>query len=354
MKKLSSNLKKGEVKAQVDSLDDLWYLSGLIDPGDKVSGKTLRKLKIGESTERSMKVVRKPVFMEIEVQKIEFGKTSPVLRVSGKIIQGPEDAPKGSHHTFNVEENTIITITKPKWLSYQLDRLKEATAAKQPKILICVMDREEAYFAKMRQYGYELISKLEGDVQKKVPGEKKKSDFYAQLIKTLEAYDKRFKLDKIILASPAFFKDDLMKQLTNEELRKKIILATCSSVGNNGIDEVLKREETRTALAEDRIAKEMRLVEQLLTEISKNNLATYGLKETKTAAEAGAADILLITDSLIRKKREEDAYDQLDYIMKTVDSAKGKVHIISSEHEAGKKLDGLGGIGAVLRYKMNY
>ncbi len=40
--------------------------------------------------------------------------------------------------------------------------------------------------------------------------------------------------------------------------------------------------------------------------------------------------------------------------MRTIDSMKGQVHIISSEHEGGKKLDGLGGLGALLRYKLNY
>ena len=40
--------------------------------------------------------------------------------------------------------------------------------------------------------------------------------------------------------------------------------------------------------------------------------------------------------------------------MKTVDSTKGDIIIISSDHEAGKKLDGLGGIAAILRFKLNY
>ena len=40
--------------------------------------------------------------------------------------------------------------------------------------------------------------------------------------------------------------------------------------------------------------------------------------------------------------------------MRTVESMQGKVHIISSEHDGGKKLDGLGGLGALLRYKTNY
>ena len=36
------------------------------------------------------------------------------------------------------------------------------------------------------------------------------------------------------------------------------------------------------------------------------------------------------------------------------DKAKGEIEIISSEHEGGKKLDGLGGIAAILRFKLNY
>jgi len=41
-------------------------------------------------------------------------------------------------------------------------------------------------------------------------------------------------------------------------------------------------------------------------------------------------------------------------MMKIVDQTKGEIHIISSEYEGGRKLDGLGGIGAILRYKLNY
>jgi len=40
--------------------------------------------------------------------------------------------------------------------------------------------------------------------------------------------------------------------------------------------------------------------------------------------------------------------------MKQVDHAKGKVWIVSTEHEGGKRLEGLGGIGAILRYKMSW
>jgi LysR family hydrogen peroxide-inducible transcriptional activator len=44
----------------------------------------------------------------------------------------------------------------------------------------------------------------------------------------------------------------------------------------------------------------------------------------------------------------------IDSLMKIVDSTKGEILIINSDNEAGKKLDGLGGIAAILRYKLNY
>ena len=50
----------------------------------------------------------------------------------------------------------------------------------------------------------------------------------------------------------------------------------------------------------------------------------------------------------------EDKYGGIENIMKIVDNTKGDILIVSSDHEAGKKLDGLGGIAAILRYKINY
>ena len=354
MKQIYSNIKKGELKLKVENLDDLWYLSTIIEPKDLIKGKTVRKIKLGEQEERKIKIIKKPIFLKIEVEKIEFGKTSDILRVSGIIKEGTEDVKLGSHHTFNVEENSIITIIKEKWLKYQLDKLKEACSEKISKILIVVHDREEAYFALMKRYGYDLLSNLKGVVQKKANAEEVKGNFYAEIIKQTENYDEKYNLNQIIIASPAFWKEDLMKELKDHELKSKIILATCSSVGKNGINEVLKRPEITKALRQERISKELNSVENLLGEIAKNNLAVYGLKEVENAAYAGAINELLITDTLIKKSRDENTYEKIDTILKTVEQTKGSILIVSSEHEGGKKLDGLGGIGGILRYKLNY
>ena len=353
MKLLHINLKKGEVKVLTQSLDDLWYLSNIIDAQDFVQGRTFRKIKSG-SEEKSKDATKKPVFIGIAVEKVEFSKYTNVLRISGVIREAPEDIPLGEHHTFNIDDNTTITITKEEWLKYQLDKLKEACSEEKSLILIVVHDREEAYFALFKKYGYEVLSHIEGDVQKKRDENVKKENFYLAVIKKMQEYSERYKIKQIILASPSFWKEDLMKELNDEELKQKIVPASCSSATKNGIDEVIKRPEVREALKQERTAKEMNKIEELFTEIAKNNLAAYGINETENAAAMGAVKELLITDSLIQKSRMENSYKRIESVMKAVDRSKGEVEIISSEHEGGKKLDGLGGIGAILRFKLNY
>ena len=343
---------KDEISLLVTNIDDLWYLSQILDSNDLVKGKTQRKIKIGADTDRSKRIVKKSIFLEIKVEKIEFSKSSHNLRVSGTITQGPDDIALGSYHTFNIEENTSFTIKK-QWLKYQLDKLTEASSDKVGNIMIVVFDREEAYFALLKKYGYKLLSEIKGKVQKKSDMEKVTGNFYLDIINQMEEYTKRHKIHQIILASPSFWKEYLMKELNNEDLKKIIIPATCSSVGKQGINEVLKRDELKQALKNERAASEMSLVDELLAEIAKEDKACYGIKATTLASDAGAIKTLLITDSFIFDRREKEKYEETEQVLKTVESNRGSVHIISADHDGGKKLNGLGGIAAILRYKLN-
>ena len=119
------------------------------------------------------------------------------------------------------------------------------------------------------------------------------------------------------------------------------------------INEVLKRPEIQNILKKDRIAKEMILIEDLLRLIAVNGPAVYGINETEHAAQAGAVKVLMLTDSFIKKTRIENKYQRLEGIMQLTDKMKGSIYIISHEHEGGKRLDGLGGIAAILRYKIS-
>lgn len=348
---LQSNFKSGVVKLRINDADDLWYLSHLIEPGDLVSGKTTRKIKIGDS--EKTKVTKKTLTLKIKAETIDFDQTGTVLRINGRIKEGPEDIPKESYHALALEEGSEFTLEKAQWLNYHKQRLLEATEKKY-NYLFCLFDREEAVFALSKKFGYEILSKIKGEVPKKRQGIELKKDFYQEIINTLQIYVDRYKPDYLILASPAFYKEDLLQKISSAELKKKIVLTACSDVSETSLDEVLKKPELAEILKSNRAREEQLLVNELLSEISTAGKAVYGWQETKKAIAAGAVGTLLLSDDFIRQKRTSGGYQELDEEMNTVEQMKGKIHILSSEFPSGKKLNGLGGIAALLRFKLEW
>jgi protein pelota len=350
MKILHKELKHGMMKIKVDNAEDLWYLEGIIEPNDLVSGLTERKIKIGGAEERS-KVSRITIFLKIRVEKID---ADSGLRISGIIIEAPDDIPKGDYHTFNIEEGTIITIEKESWSKYALSKLDEAVDSVKINVLIVAFDREEALFARLKNNGYELLLDLKGDVAQKDMKDmsEKKGNFYQEIAHQVQDYDAKNNYSSIILASPAFWKEYVMKEITDDALKKKITLATCSSIDESVITEILKRPELRTVLEKDRSAKEAELVEELLAGIRTDN-AAYGLQQVREKIDSGNISVLLITENMIKRSRAEKTFFELDGLMKSAEKMNAEVRIISSE-DPMKKLDGLSGIACLLRWKENY
>ncbi|MFO7710495.1 MAG: mRNA surveillance protein pelota [Candidatus Woesearchaeota archaeon] len=346
MKKLASH--KGEMKLETQDLEDIWYLSQVIDPGDHISGKTFRKIKLSGEEEKTS-VERKPIFLEIKVEKVEF--SNNILRVKGTVTSGPDDVPLGSYHTFSIDEGTIFKLRKEQWLGFQKEKIKEATEGAQTRILMVVFDREEAYFAMLKKYGYEFLSSIQGNVSKKDYANQGKGDFYSDIKKQIVEYDARYNLTHIIVGSPAFWSEELTR-LLDSALKKKVFTATVQHVGRSGFSELLKREEVQRALKDERVAKEMEAIESLMQQIAKGN-AAYGLEEVDSAVTAGAVQTFLVTDSFIWKAREEGYFTRIENMMRTTDKQKGTILIISHEHEGGSKLDGLGGIAALLRFPIH-
>ena len=348
MNLIKSDFKSGTVKLRVTELDDLWYLSHLIDPGDFIKGKTTRKIRIGETD----KVVKKTLGLKIEAETIGFSESGLSLRINGKVKEGPEEVPRDSYHTISLEEGSEFTLKKVSWLSYQKQKLKEATEKKY-NYLLCLFDREEALFALTKKDGYKVLVKIKGDVPKKRKTTIVKKDFQEEIIKALDVYNSRHTPENIIIASPAFYKEDLFKKINIPELKEKIVLSTCSAISEAALDEVIKQPELKDILKDSRSRQEKELMDELLSAINKGDLAAYGWKEVQQVIAAGAVSKLLLTDEFIQKKREEGEFEPLDQQMKKVDNLQGKIHLLSAKNESGKKLNGLGGVAALLRYRCN-
>jgi len=344
MKILGKNLKTGNIGLEITNNEDLWYLSHIIEEKDLVSGKTERKIKIGN--EENQKTTRKQVFLTIKTEKTEYEPENNSLRILGTITKGPENIPLGEHHSFNISIKDKLNIIKTNWLKYQIEKIEEATKEKR-KILLVAFDREEVKYAILKNSGYKTLSEQKGDEQKKQDEKTHKNNFYQEISKQIKEYVDRLKIEKIIIASPAFWKEYLLKELP-EEIKKNTISATISGVDNSSFSEILKRDELKKLLQDERTSKEIRLIEELLGAISKDK-AFYGIKEAKEKIEEGAASNLIISESYIKKMKEENKYTEIDTLLKTAESLKTKITIISGK-ESSKKLDGLGGIGGTLRW----
>jgi protein pelota len=113
----------------------------------------------------------------------------------------------------------------------------------------------------------------------------------------------------------------------------------------NGINEAIKSGIIQQITKENRVVLETQYVEEFFKEIQKNGLATYGLKEVKYAILNGAVDRLLITDVMIRNEDGEE-------LVRLAKNNNSEFTIINTIHDAGKKMNGIGGIGALLRFKI--
>lgn len=332
-------------KLAIEHPEDLWYLTHIIDVGDALKASTERKIKIGGEDARNQKVVRKKMTLTLTVEKVELGEGA--LRVLGIITDGPEDISRGEHHSFNLQEGDTFTITKKAaWAAWQEEKLQESIKAAKENILVVVFDREEALFAKLTTQGHQILSRLKGDVAKKGSDDSVVGNYWGQMIKQLTEYDTRMKPSSIIAASPAFWKDYVKGKLG--ELEGKTIFATVSGVDESALNELVKRPELKSALSADRSAKELVIVEELLVAVSKDT-AAYGIEEVEQKANEGALLNIIVSEHFLQQCREEGNYEQLDTILKTAESTKAKIVLISTE-DALKQLDGLGGIAGKLRW----
>ncbi|MBR9703037.1 pelota family protein, partial [Candidatus Woesearchaeota archaeon] len=266
--------------------------------------------------------------------------------VLGPIVDGPDDMPRGNAHSFSLSPGTEITIHKNEWANYQRQRLEEATKTRR-QVLIVLFDRERALFLAVSGRRVETLMKLKGDVSKKGLDEQTKSTFYQDIVKHTQEYWTRLKPAGIVYASPAFWHEYVKKQLP-AELKKHIVFTTISDVDRTAVHELVKRPELQSVLKDNRATMELGYVDEIHAALAHDKLA-YGDKDVVEAIANGNIKGVYVTETRIRKARDEEKFVELEKAMKAAEKAGGAVHIISSD-EACRKLDGLGGFVALQRW----
>ncbi len=354
MKIIFRDLKHGVVKLKIESLDDLWYLSQVISKEDLVRSKTQRRVKDKEDS-RSKGGERKTVSLSIRVEKSEFKKETSSFRISGTIEAGPEDLVGiGSFHTLSIDSDSLLTIVKGRWSKAELSRLDDAVkSSTRPKMIVASIDGGDVTIGLLRESGMSFteFSRNVGGKYDLKGREERLKGFYRELSELLMNMTKSNNASAIVLSGPGFSKNNVFNYLreNSPDLASKCLVEDTGSSGRNGVGEVLKRGLAVKASEQLNSIRDARLMESVLVNIGNGEgKVAYGLDEVKKAIKARAVETLLVSDIFFFEKR-----GFAESLMSDVGSSKGVVHIVNSEGEAGKQLDSLGGVAALLRFPIS-
>ena len=359
MKILEKQLKKGFVKVVPESLDDLWHLYNIIYPGDQAYAKTTRELKLDELYSRPKEGRRVQVFLGLNVENVFWDRNLNRLRVHGVIFDVPEEiGGKGAHHTLNVTLDKPLTIIKSRWSTHQIERLERAKHIEASLVTVMSIDDEEYCVAILRQYGLEVKAEKRTHLPGKLEAEKRDETVKSYFKSALQALQEAWisVRSQIVVLGPGFVKNDFAKYIREKavEIADNIVdVKGVNSAGLAGIQEALRSGVLAKTLKNIRVAEETRLVEEVLTRLGLNATdVTYGMIEVVRATEYGAVEKLLVADILLREASDQDRIS-LEDIMRNVEAKGGQVMVISTEHEGGAKLQGLGGVAALLRFGLH-
>jgi protein pelota len=339
---IKSNFGKGFVKIKININDDLWYLESILEIGDLIKSRTLRSQFLDRDG-RKEKIGKKPMVLKIQLEKIDFQKYKNTLRLTGKIIEGPEDVQVGSFHTIEAKMGSIITIYKEKWKDYQISKLKKARS-KTPDILIAVADSNQLTMGILKRSGVDIILELTNPYS--IQQEEKLPEFYKKIASEINKHSDKAK--KIILAGPGFTKEHVKKVIQEKypNIKEKIIIDSTSSATKTGINEIIKKGTLNKVLKESEIIKETQIIQEFFVHLKKDDsLGLYGLEQIKEASKLGAVKLFLISEEKLRE-------NEVKKLAEDVEKKGGTIEVISKTHESGEQFHRMGGLGVILRFRI--
>lgn len=341
---------KGLVSLTLEDVDDLWCLKRIIETGDLVSGETTRVIKHEGVYSRPDKGERIKVRVVIRVERAKLDSSLGRLRISGKIIDIPEDIiAKGSFHSIVATPNYSLSLKKDRWKDIDLRILKDGVRAVERFIVIAI-DRREAGIGKIKGTHLQILPTIEsGLVGKHYDIRGKPSIYYDRLAQIiLSVYEP---LTKIFLAGPGHTKNSFASFLLKQRIDLKDNLKVIDGIdvtGEDGVYMILRSPQLRKQIEESKLAQVSSLLEQAIKRISDGDKrVAFTFNEVKEVSNLGAVDSVLISDKIFDYGIDED---DLAELLNSVEKFRGKSYMIDSTTEVSSQVMALGGIVALLRF----
>ena len=329
---------KNYVELTVERVEDLFILYLILKPGDLVYSWTVREVR-GRSGER---FGREKVYLGVRVRELEFHEPRGVLRIRGIIEDYPEwlEGAGGSYHSLEVGIGSTLKIMRSISREY-LEQLIN-TLSSGIKVIIVSVSIEETTVALATRLGVSVIATISNNyVQGKEGGGSLINQRYIEDIsKVVRQLAEAHKPNALIIATQGM----LMSSIPDIEVKGILVERVVVSEGGlSGIYEVERRgylDKVGLKLGYD-------TVNRIMEELSKGSgLVALG-DEIYEALSMGAVDSLVMLDKLLIERAEESRRI-IDNCIRT----RAKLVIVPEGSEAGKLLSGIGGLAALLRFRI--
>jgi len=281
--------------------------------------------------------------------------------------------------------------------TFVLEPLKEMLEEKEVYGLI-VLDAREAMIGILKGKKVEALKRMESTVpSKSVKGgmsqrryDRIREDALNEFLrKVAENASSLFlemeNLKGIIIGGPGPVKEKFYReQYLHYQLQKKVLgVKDVGYTGEFGLQELVERSQD--LLKEAAIGREREILWKFFSELKNEGKVVYGYDDVKKALDAGAVDVLLISEAfdwrrvklrcecgfettkeipkrLVKQQhcpncgkrmRVEDETPLVDEIVEKAQQMGSKVEYISVETSEGRQFKELGGLGAFLRFKLS-
>jgi len=328
----------GEIRLLPESIDDLWHLQHLVAPGDLVFATTFRSVESATDKIRPEKVEKRPVRLGIRVEKVEFSEHGVRLRITGTIEHGIDT---GAYHTINVETGYEISVIR-RWRPIDLERIERAVKSSVFGVIyILTLEEGEAELFRLRQYGPESVITITAGSGKGGETETR-TGFFDTVAKSIAEIS-----GPLVIAGPGFIKEDFVRYAKNKNSAPagRAIVVETRRIGRGAVQDVIGTGTLEKLIGDLQLSREVRLMDEVLLRIAQDGAVAYGKKQVETAIGYGAVDEVLLADSLLRDQT-------IVPLIERAERMQAKIVVLSTEFEPGERLEALGGIAALLRYKM--
>ena len=152
------------------------------------------------------------------------------------------------------------------------------------------------------------------------------------------------KVEGIVVGGPGHAKEDLVDNYLSSDIKKLILgMVDVGYTGEQGLKEVLAKSEG--LFHQEEIYSEKKIVDRFLTHLAKDDgLESYGEEEVMRNLKNGTVELLIMSESL--------PMDTVDKFSAEAEKFGTKIELISVDFPEGIQLKELGGIAAILRYKV--